>query len=349
MVNAFGYYASAKGMVLVPDLSELSSAAAISSLESAGLDYLLGDDVTTSNSALNNLVAEQDPAAATLVEYGTVVSFSLYNFVSTPPFFPPSFPFFPPFFPTPSVSLDVTSTGQTSVALSWTVSNLTQASIRINRDGVTGSTVNTTSTSTTDGGLTCGTSYSYEIIVYDGLNGTGTSTSATDSVTTDSCALTVSASVSGPAVLISWNQVVGAASYRATTSYSGESPQTLNGISNTSTTFDVVTGVEYTYTVTAYSGTGATGTVLATGSTTFTHPGESTPPFFPPFFPPSFPFFPPFFPPFFSAPTPVGDPVLGPCNADTSGTCPAGGVQDSTQSYSDGSSITTSQCCTYFE
>ncbi len=97
MINAFGYYASAKGMVLVPDLSGLSSAAAIAALESSGLDYSLGTDVETSNSALDNLVATQSPIANTLVDYATVVSFSLYNFVAVPPNFPPNFPpTFPP-------------------------------------------------------------------------------------------------------------------------------------------------------------------------------------------------------------------------------------------------------------
>jgi hypothetical protein len=261
---------------------------------------------------------------------------------------PPFFPFFP-FFPVSGVSLTATATGQTSIALSWIVSNFTQASIRIIRNGIVGTTVNTTDTSTSDGDLLCGTSNSYEIIIYDGLNGTGSSISALASATTDACALTVSASVSGPAVSISWNQIAGAASYRATTSNPSQAPQTLNGISNTSTTFDAEPGTGYTYTLTAYSGINAGGTVLATGSTTFTHPGESTPPFFPPYFAP--PFFPPYFPffPFFEAITPVGDPVLGPCEQDFSGSCSGGGTQSVTQNYSDGSSVVTSQCCTYFE
>jgi hypothetical protein len=85
MISAFGYYASAKGMVLVPNLSELSSSAAIAALSANGLEYSLGDDVNTSTSSLDNLVASQNPLANTLVDYSTVVSFSLYNFVSSPP------------------------------------------------------------------------------------------------------------------------------------------------------------------------------------------------------------------------------------------------------------------------
>ena len=89
MINPFGYYASAKGMVLVPDLSGLSSSAAIAALSASGLDYSLGTDVDTSTSSLDNLVASQDPIANTLVDYSTVISFSLYNFVAAPPPPPP--------------------------------------------------------------------------------------------------------------------------------------------------------------------------------------------------------------------------------------------------------------------
>jgi hypothetical protein len=108
MVNAFGYYASAKGMVLVPDLSGLSSAAAIALLESNGLNYSLGSDVDTNNGALDNLVAEQSPVSNTLVDYDTVVQFRLYNLISVPPFFPsfpPDFP--PPSLPTPTFQLSL--------------------------------------------------------------------------------------------------------------------------------------------------------------------------------------------------------------------------------------------------
>jgi hypothetical protein len=84
MINAFGYYASAKGMVLVPDLSGLSSSAAIAALSASGLEYSLGEDINTSNSSFDNLIAEQSPIANTLVDYSTVVSFRLYNYVATP-------------------------------------------------------------------------------------------------------------------------------------------------------------------------------------------------------------------------------------------------------------------------
>ena len=72
MINAFGYYASAKGMVLVPDLSGLSSSAAIAALTASGLEYSLGTDVDTSTSSLDNLVAEQSPVANTLVDLSLI-------------------------------------------------------------------------------------------------------------------------------------------------------------------------------------------------------------------------------------------------------------------------------------
>jgi PASTA domain len=183
MVNAFGYYASAKGMVLVPDLSGLSSAAAISLLESSGLNYSLGSDIDTNNSALDNLVAEQSPVSNTLVDYETVVQFRLYNLVVIPPFFP-FFPSFPP-----SVALTATSTGQTTTQLSWTASNFTQASYQITRNGdiLGGGPVNGTTTSGTDSGLQCGVNYAYTITLYSGPDGTGSSISDSESVTTDAC------------------------------------------------------------------------------------------------------------------------------------------------------------------
>jgi hypothetical protein len=102
-----------------------------------------------------------------------------------------------------------------------------------------------------------------------------------------------------------------------------------------------LSGVQYRYTVTAYSGINAGGSQIATGFVDFTVNAPT-----PPTFNPSFPFFPPFFPP-----TPVGDPILGPCNQVFSGGCLAngGGTQTVTQNYSDGSTTVTSQCCNYLE
>jgi beta-lactam-binding protein with PASTA domain len=113
MVNAFGYYASAKGMVLVPNLIGLADSAAIVALTAAGLDYFIGTDIDTSTSSLNDTVAEQDPAANTLVDYSTVVTYRLYNFVATPT---PAPPFFPSFAPAVSLGVNIGSVTETSIS-----------------------------------------------------------------------------------------------------------------------------------------------------------------------------------------------------------------------------------------
>jgi hypothetical protein len=311
MVNAFGYYASAKGMVLVPDLSGLSSAAAIALLESNGLNYSLGSDIDTNNGALDNLVAEQSPVSNTLVDYETVVQFRLYNLIVIPPFFP-FFPSFPP-----SVALTATSTGETTTQLSWTASNFVQASYQIKRNGsvLGGGPINSTDTSGTDSGLQCGVNYTYEITIYSGLNGTGSEVSDSDSVTTDSC--TTPTTWYGVDCCSGGNTYVSASNASLQVVLDSLETQCLNA------------GQTPGSPQTSQSG----------------YPVVSCTPSQPPSFP-SFPFFPPSFPP-----TPVGDPILGPCNQVFSGVCLAngGGTQSVTQNYSDGSTVVTSQCCTYLE
>jgi|LakMenE18May11ns_1017448.scaffolds.fasta_scaffold9956695_6 hypothetical protein len=307
MVNAFGYYASAKGMVLVPNLSELTSAAAISELESEGLNYSLGADVDTTNAALDNLVAAQDPAANTLVDYETVVQFSLYNLVSVPPFFPPFFPFFPffPSFPsTPSVSVSATAISDTQINVSWSFTNFTAQSFQITRTGAPPSPnvyplVNSTDTTFTNLGLTCNSTYTYDIIFYSGLDGTGTQLSGSATATTSACAaiFAITSTSSGPtSITYSWaNPPAGTTSYSVF--YATEDvPSTPVSTTSTTYTFESLTpNTTYqVYTQARNSG----GTLLATASASVsTQPVSS--PFFPPFFPPSFPFFPPFFPPSF--------------------------------------------------
>jgi hypothetical protein len=308
MVNAFGYYASAKGMVLVPDLSGLSSSAAIALLESSGLNYSLGSDVDTTNGSLDNLVAEQSPVSNTLVDYETVVQFRLYNLISVPPFFP-SFP--------PSVALTATSTGETTTQLSWTASNFTQASYKIVRNGdvLGGGPENGTNTSGTDTGLDCGSNYTYTITLYSGPNGTGSEVSDSDSVTTDSCTT--------PTIWYGVDCCSGG------NTYVRESDSSLQAVLDSLETQCLNAGQTPGNPQTSQSD----------------YPVVSCTPSQPPFFP-SFPFFPPTF-----TPTPVGDPILGPCNQVFSGGCLAngGGTQSVTQNYSDGSTVVTSQCCTYLE
>lgn len=99
MVNAFGYYASSKGMVSVPNLSGLTRTNAITAIQNAGLVYVDGGSTNTGNQSLDDTVASQLPNAGELVDYGTNVSFIYYDFVPVTPFFPPDFgPFFPPSF-----------------------------------------------------------------------------------------------------------------------------------------------------------------------------------------------------------------------------------------------------------
>lgn len=84
MLGNLGYY-SGKGMVLVPDLSGLSSSAAQSAITSAGLT--VGSISSTSsgaNSSNNGQVASSSPTAGTLVDYETSVSFVTYSY-SPPP------------------------------------------------------------------------------------------------------------------------------------------------------------------------------------------------------------------------------------------------------------------------
>jgi hypothetical protein len=105
MVSAFGYYASSKGMVLVPNLSGLTRTAAIAAIQNANLTPVDGGIVETTNSGLDDFIASQNPASGTLVDYQTNVQYTYYDFTSPPPFFPffppsfPFFPFFPPSFP----------------------------------------------------------------------------------------------------------------------------------------------------------------------------------------------------------------------------------------------------------
>jgi hypothetical protein len=75
-------WAGAVGMVAVPNLSGQSYTTAITTLQNAGLNYTNSGSTDTSNSNLNTLIATQSIAAGTLVDYGTSVSFTYYNYVS---------------------------------------------------------------------------------------------------------------------------------------------------------------------------------------------------------------------------------------------------------------------------
>lgn len=94
MLN-FGLWAS-KGMVQVPDLSGLSTSAAVASIQNAHLVASDGGSTSTSNSALNGQIASQLPNAGDLVDYETSVSYIYYNYVPAPTPTPTPVPTDPP-------------------------------------------------------------------------------------------------------------------------------------------------------------------------------------------------------------------------------------------------------------
>ena len=83
MLN-FGFWASSKGMVKVPDLSGLTKSAAITAIQNANLNYVDGGSTTTNNSSLDNIVASQLPNANELVQYESNVTFIYYTYVAVP-------------------------------------------------------------------------------------------------------------------------------------------------------------------------------------------------------------------------------------------------------------------------
>lgn len=74
-----------KGMVRVPSITGSLASTANSLIQGAGLKAVNSGTVDTNDSNLNGKVASQNPAANTLVNYETNVSYSLYNYVAPPP------------------------------------------------------------------------------------------------------------------------------------------------------------------------------------------------------------------------------------------------------------------------
>jgi hypothetical protein len=85
MLGIGGKFAASKGMVVVPNLSGLSSSAANALLSSYGLISGSVSSTSTGNSSLNNTVYSQSISAGTLVEYETSVGYVLYSYVAPPP------------------------------------------------------------------------------------------------------------------------------------------------------------------------------------------------------------------------------------------------------------------------
>jgi hypothetical protein len=81
MLSFVARFGSSKGMVLVPNLSGLTTAAAISAIQNAGLKFSGSSTSTTSSSSLGDTVFSQSITNGTLVEYETAISFGNYVYV----------------------------------------------------------------------------------------------------------------------------------------------------------------------------------------------------------------------------------------------------------------------------
>jgi beta-lactam-binding protein with PASTA domain len=80
-----GFWSSSKGMVLVPNLSGLSTTDATNAIIAAGLLNSGNSTTNTGDSGLNGKVASQDPASGTKVQYESNVSYVSYNYVAPTP------------------------------------------------------------------------------------------------------------------------------------------------------------------------------------------------------------------------------------------------------------------------
>ncbi len=99
-----GFWSSSKGMVLVPNLSGLSTTAATNAIIAAGLLNSGNSTTNTGDSGLNGKVASQDPASGTKVQYESNVSYVSYNYVAPTPVYVAPTPVAPtpvPVAPTP--------------------------------------------------------------------------------------------------------------------------------------------------------------------------------------------------------------------------------------------------------
>lgn len=81
MLGIGGKFVGAKGMVRMPDLSNLTPDQALSAIENAGLRRGSLGSSTTNNSGLGNKVFAQSILAGTLVDYESVIDYSYYIYV----------------------------------------------------------------------------------------------------------------------------------------------------------------------------------------------------------------------------------------------------------------------------
>jgi PASTA domain len=85
MLSFIARFGSSKGMVLVPNLSGLTTAQATSEIQNAGLIFSGSSTSTTSSPSLGDTVFSQSIASGTLVEYETAISFANYVYVAYVP------------------------------------------------------------------------------------------------------------------------------------------------------------------------------------------------------------------------------------------------------------------------
>ena len=81
MLGFVARFGSSKGMVSVPNLSGLTTAAAISAIQNAGLKFNGSSTSTTSSSSLGDTVFSQSISSGDLVEYEAAISFGNYVYV----------------------------------------------------------------------------------------------------------------------------------------------------------------------------------------------------------------------------------------------------------------------------
>lgn len=85
MLSFVARFGSSKGMVLVPNLSGLTTEAATSAIQNAGLRFTGSSTSTTSSSSLGDKVFSQSITSGTLVEYESPISFESYVYVPYQP------------------------------------------------------------------------------------------------------------------------------------------------------------------------------------------------------------------------------------------------------------------------
>ncbi len=180
--------------------------------------------------------------------------------------------------PTPVPTLTVGAVTQNSVALSWTTSTDVSAPVtyKVFRNGTQVGSA-TSGTSTTDSGLTSGTTYSYTVSACDSVGNCSAQSIARTATTLSAPAVPTGVSVGSPttsSLTVSWSAVTGATSYRvyrmtSSGALDGAIPPFTVSAPALSTTFSGLTaGTSYYYSVSALNAVGESArSSVATGTT----------------------------------------------------------------------------------